>query len=193
MTTPPSSDDEANTAGRETRMAPIVEKAKVCLIGATAVGKSSLVARYVRSVFSDEYRTTIGVKIELRRVNVDGHVLDLVLWDLSGEDEFQTVQRAYLRGARGYVLAIDGTRRATEEVAIALEARVRETIGAVPFIVALNKADLAATWELDDEDIEAMKRRGWTVVRVSARTGEGVDALFEELAKAILRGGTPWI
>src|SRR5262249_43663120 len=63
------------------------QKAKICLIGATAAGKSSLVARFVRSTFSEEYRTTIGVKIETRRVERASRSFELVIWDLSGEDE----------------------------------------------------------------------------------------------------------
>ena len=85
-------------------------KAKVCLIGATAVGKSSLVARYVTSIFSESYRTTIGVKIETRPVRVNETTLDLVLWDLSGEDEFQNVQPGYLRGASGCLVAASHSR-----------------------------------------------------------------------------------
>ncbi len=169
----------------------VTEKAKVCLIGATAVGKSSLTTRYTRSVFSDVYRATIGVRIESRRVEVGSRSIDLVVWDLSGEDEFQTVQRNYLRGARGYLLVIDGTRQATKDVALMLEARAREAVGAVPFLAVLNKADLAATWEIGPGDIEEMVRRGWPLVHASAKTGQGVEEAFARLARAIL-GGATW-
>jgi small GTP-binding protein len=168
-----------------------VNKAKVCLIGATSVGKTSLVARYVNSIFSDQYRTTIGVRIETRVVERADKRLELVLWDLSGEDEFQSVRAAYLQGARGYLLVIDGTRRETKDVTAALSAEVTETLHSVPFVVVLNKVDLVASWELTNEDVEEMKHKGWTLVRASAKTGEGVGEAFDKLADAILEGA-PW-
>lgn len=161
-------------------------KAKVCLIGATAVGKSSLVARYVSSIFSERYKTTIGVKIETHAVSRGEQTLELVLWDMSGEDEFQNVQPSYLRGASGYLLVIDGTRRETCDVAVTLEARVRETLGTVPFVAVVNKSDLTAAWDIRPGDLEELGKRGWSVVLASAKTGAGVEAAFDRLADAIL-------
>jgi small GTP-binding protein len=163
-------------------------KAKVCLIGATAVGKSSLSARFVSSIFSEQYRTTIGVKIETRVVEVSSGTLELVIWDLSGEDEFQNVQPTYLRGASGYLLVVDGTRKDTLDVAVMLEARVRGAIGPVPFVVVLNKVDLVAAWDLVPKDFDRLKALGWTYVEASAKTGRGVNEAFDLLAMAILQG-----
>ncbi len=168
------------------------QKAKVCLIGATAVGKSSVVARYVRSIFSEQYKTTIGVRIDTHVVERTTGSLELVVWDLSGEDEFQNVQTAYLRGARGFLLVVDGTRRETKDVAVALEARVRQALGPVPFVVVLNKADLKAVWELTADDVADMKKRGWRLVEASAKTGAGVDEAFSLLADSLMEG-QPWI
>jgi small GTP-binding protein len=169
----------------------MIRKVKVCLIGAAAVGKSSLLARYVSSIFSERYRTTIGVRVETRVVVREGKTLELVLWDMNGEDEFQTVQASYLRGASAYILVIDGTRPETIDVATALSARVRSVVGPVPFVVVLNKADLVAAWEIPPREIEAMKRMGWCVVTTSAKTGAGVEEVFEELADLLLRS-KPW-
>ncbi len=162
----------------------MTEKLKICLVGATGVGKTSLVARYTRSIFSEIYRTTIGVSIERRDVEHRGRTVSLVLWDLSGEDEFQSVQPAYLRGAAGYIIVVDGTRRDTADVAMALETRVRAAIGNVPFIAAINKADLALTWQLGGT-LETLERKGWALVHTSAKTGAGVTELFERLVDAI--------
>src|ERR1700675_4666549 len=86
---------------------------KVCMIGSFSVGKTSLIQRFVSSIFSDRYLTTVGVKIDKKVVRVDGEDVTLVLWDLYGEDEFQKMRMSYLRGASGYLLVADGTRRAT--------------------------------------------------------------------------------
>jgi small GTP-binding protein len=170
------------------------EKLKICLVGATGVGKTSLVTRYVRSVFQERYLTTIGVTIDRHDVRYDGRTTQLVIWDLSGEDEFQTVQLAYLRGAAGYVLVTDGTRPETIETARSLEARVRAAMGPMPFVVALNKADLAATWGLRSGDVERLQAGGWILQRTSARTGVGVDEMFDGLVQVIRRArGPAWI
>jgi small GTP-binding protein len=170
----------------------VKQKVKVCLIGATAVGKSSLVGRFVHSVFSDQYRTTIGVKIETRTLERSSGGLELVVWDLSGEDEFQNVQTSYLRGAGGCLLVVDGTRTETLDVARTLEARERGALGPVPFVVVVNKADLVAAWEIPPAEVDAMRRVGWPVVLASAKTGAGVEEAFGLLADAVLQV-RPWI
>ena len=119
-------------------------------------------------------------------------MVDLILWDLSGEDEFQSVQPSYLRGAYGYLLVIDGTRRETAQTAVSLQERARRATGNAPFLVALNKADLGGSWEVGPEELD-LRRRGWTVVRTSAKTGDGVEAAFERLTAEMLgREGTQW-
>src|ERR1051325_7234218 len=70
---------------------------KICMLGAYAVGKTSLVARFVRSIFSEKYHTTIGVKIDKKTLRVDDQELSLILWDLAGEDDFYQVRMSYLR------------------------------------------------------------------------------------------------
>lgn len=174
----------------------MIEKLKVCMLGATAVGKTSLVARFVSSVFSDRYATTIGVRIHARRVavgDVGQRAVDLIIWDLSGEDEFQSVQPSYLRGASGYFVVIDGTRRETVDVAIGLQKRAQKTIGNAPFIVVLNKIDLATSWDLEDQDLAALHASGWCLLRTSAKTGEGVEQAFDQLSARMLeRQGDPW-
>ncbi|MEZ5976078.1 MAG: ADP-ribosylation factor-like protein [Planctomycetota bacterium] len=90
---------------------------KVCLLGSYAVGKTSLVRRFVYSEFSDRYHTTVGVKVDKEGLVVNGHELHLVLWDLYGEDRWQEVRASYLRGAAGALVVVDATRLETLEVA----------------------------------------------------------------------------
>jgi small GTP-binding protein len=170
----------------------MITKLKICLIGATGVGKSSLVDRFVHSIFSDTYRTTIGVKIEAHEVRHRDRTVQLVIWDLSGEDEFQSVQPAYVSGAAGYLLVIDGTRLETVNAALTLEARVRETAGGLPFVVVVNKSDLVASWDVTPADLDPLRRRACAAVETSARTGAGVDQAFEKLVDGILTRVPSW-
>ena len=122
-------------------------KKKICMLGAFAVGKTSLVQRYVHSLFSEKYLTTVGVKIDKKTVDAGGAPVDLILWDIHGEDEFQAVRPSYLRGASGCLLVVDGTRRHTLHTAHSLLKRTRDTVGGIPVIFIFNKSDLQASWE----------------------------------------------
>jgi small GTP-binding protein len=162
-----------------------VTQKKVCMLGGFAVGKTSLVARFVSSIFSDRYLTTIGVKIDKKSVTVADEQMDLILWDIYGEDEFQKMRLSYLRGAAGYLLVADGTRETTLDTALGLQESVAREIGGVPFVLVINKADLADRWEIDDRTLSAIARRGWTIVKTSAKTGDGVEEAFLTLARAM--------
>lgn len=165
---------------------------KICMLGSFAVGKTSLVARFVTSIFSDKYLTTVGVKIDKKTVSVAGQEVNLMLWDIYGEDEFQKLQMSYLRGAAGYLLVVDGTRRATLDKALELRQRVEGELGNVPAVVLVfNKTDLADEWEIDDGAIESLTASGLTIIRASAKTGEGVEEAFLTLAGKIVNEVNP--
>jgi hypothetical protein len=159
---------------------------KVCMVGAFAVGKTSMVARFVRSIFSEKYHTTVGVKIDKKTVQVEEKAVNLIVWDLYGEDEFQKIRLSYLRGSAGYILVADGTRRATLDIAFALQKSVEEAIGNVPFVLVMNKADLTTEWEVEDTVIAALRKQGWLVIIGSAKTGQGVEEAFLSLAEKMV-------
>jgi small GTP-binding protein len=158
---------------------------KICMLGATGVGKTSLVSRFVLSMFSDTYLTTIGVKVDKKTVSVGGADITLMLWDIYGEDEFQTVRTSYLRGAAGYILVADGTRQRTLDTARELQSRAMSVVGNVPFVLVLNKADLGGEWRVDDRALWKMAEDGWTLVKTSAKTGAGVEEAFLKLTTKV--------
>ena len=158
------------------------------MVGAFATGKTSLVAKFVYSIFSEKYQTTVGVKIDRKTVKVKEQELNLILWDLYGEDEFQKLRTSYLRGSSAFLLVVDGTRKSTLQTALELQQRVEGSIGKVPFILVLNKWDLQDEWELDAESIEAIESKGWIVIKTSAKTGLNVEEIFYTLATKILEG-----
>ncbi|MGF1676875.1 MAG: Rab family GTPase [Rivularia sp. (in: cyanobacteria)] len=161
---------------------------KICMVGAFATGKTSLVAKFVYSIFSEKYQTTVGVKIDKKTVQVKEQELSLILWDLYGEDEFQKLRTSYLRGSSGYLLVVDGTRKTTLEKAVELQQRVEDNLGKVPFILVLNKWDLQDEWELDSATLETIENKGWSTIKTSAKTGLNVEEIFNILASKILKG-----
>lgn len=160
---------------------PILQK-KICMLGGFSVGKTSLVKRYVESVFSEAYLTTVGVKIDKKTMDLDGRAVSLILWDVAGEDDISTIRMSYLRGCAGYVLVADGTRPSTLEVALSLRERVEADLGRLPFVLLLNKNDLQEQWAIGSAELDDLRQAGWSVRSSSARTGEGVEDSFRELA-----------
>lgn len=154
---------------------------KICMLGAFSVGKTSLVARFVESVFSEKYLTTVGVKVDKKVVQLEGQEVKLMLWDLAGEDDFGAANLNYLKGASGYLLVMDGTRRATLDTAQALSRRIEEQVGRLPFVALLNKADLRDEWEFSAQDVTDI-----TILETSAKTGQGVEEAFLQLTRAML-------
>jgi small GTP-binding protein len=158
---------------------------KVCMIGPSGVGKTSLVAKFVHSIFSEKYLTTVGVKIDKKTVQLGDKEVMLMIWDLAGDDDFQRLQTSYLRGTSGYLLVADGTRKPTFEQVQEIQTRVADVLPDVPFLFALNKADLAPQWEVAESDIANVNGRGWKTLRTSAKEGAGVEEAFRHLAEAM--------
>ncbi len=161
-------------------------KKKICLVGAFAVGKTSLARQYVHSIFSEKYHTTVGVKVDKKVVAVNNRDIDLIIWDLHGEDDFQSVRMSYLRGTSGCFYVVDGTRQETWDKALSLRARAEQAIGPVPFIVALNKWDLQTQWELDAAKVESLVAQGVQVIHTSAKTGQSVEKAFYTLTTMMM-------
>ena len=155
---------------------------KICMLGGFSVGKTSLVRRFVHSVFSDAYLTTVGVKIDKKIVDLADRTVNLILWDLAGEDDLSSLRTTYLRGASGYLLVADGTRRSSLVVALSLNQRVEKEFGALPFALLLNKSDLKDQWAISDADLANLRQIGWWVRSTSALTGDGVEDAFRDLA-----------
>lgn len=156
------------------------------MLGAFAVGKTSLVQRFVHSMFSDKYHTTIGVKIDQKNLVINGQEVTMMLWDLYGEDDFMKVKSSYLMGASGYFLVADGTRAETIEVAERLQEMAAASTNNVPFILLINKSDLTDLWEISEERLAVLRRKGWQVILTSARDNQNVDEAFYSLGEQMI-------
>jgi len=158
---------------------------KVCMVGVFGTGKTSLVQRFVSSMFSERYLSTVGVKIDRKPLEVDGTALTLMLWDLAGRDGQEDITPSYLRGAHAILYVADGTRKETWEQLAELRALAREAAGEVPELLALNKSDLVDRWALGPAEERALAD-SWELLRTSAKTGMGVEEAFQRLGRATL-------
>jgi small GTP-binding protein len=163
----------------------VIQK-KLVLLGAPGVGKTSLVRRFVQSLFDDKYLTTIGVKVDKKQIQVNGIDLLMMLWDVAGAEETFSVPSSYVRGAAGLLVVIDGTRPQTVGTAADLIDQMHRDVGDLPVVIVLNKTDLSEQWKIGDADINAVRGDGRPIVRASAKTGAGVEEAFLAIATAMV-------
>lgn len=168
----------------------VIQK-KICMLGDFAVGKTSLVRHFVYSIFDEKYLSTIGVVISQKRVQVtDSRFVQMIVWDLSGSEEFNGHRETYLKGAAGAFFVCDLTREKT----FPLLARYRERLGNVSpnaaFIVLGNKSDLVADALQDSEQRVARLAEDLKCPYfiTSAKTGLNVEQGFYALAQKMIAG-----
>jgi small GTP-binding protein len=168
-------------------------KMKICLAGDPAVGKTSLVRRFVLEQYDDKYIKTLGTKVSKKTLDFFSARLgrtvrvDLLIWDIMGQKTFRDLFReAYYRDADGVFLVCDLTRRTTLlNLGPWMEA-VRTTAGVVPFCLLANKADLIEDAAITLKDIEEFHQNsGYPYLLTSAKTGENVNRAFETLVQLI--------
>ena len=167
-------------------------KRKILLLGDGAVGKTSLIRRFVVDKFSDEYITTIGTKVTKKdlRIESPGKAIDLtfMIWDVLGQKGYKGIQESSFQGAKGALLMYDVTRLETAE---SLQnywiPHLLVVTNPIPLVVVGNKVDLADSRRQAQEELDDLKEAlGVTGFLSSAKTGQNVEAGFLALAKAII-------
>jgi len=172
---------------------------KICLIGDFGVGKTSLIRQFVDRQFSDKYLSTVGVKISRKLVSIndasvkdsseESKQLQLIIWDIEGSTRFKGITPSYLQGAKGALIVADVTRQSSMQ---SLEAHVQLFQAINPHshaIIALNKVDLITASERDNllpSLLMEFAKLKISVYLTSAKTGEGVDEIFQTLAHKTL-------
>ncbi|MDR2405770.1 MAG: GTP-binding protein [Deltaproteobacteria bacterium] len=160
---------------------------KICMLGAFCVGKTALVRQYVSSIFSDNYLSTVGVKISKKVVTDGGGDISLVLWDMEGQDHYSTVNLSYLRGANGLFFVVDGTRGESLSVALKLRAESIKLLGPeIPHYFLINKADLEQEWEITAKVLSTLEARGIKILKTSAKSGLNVERSFTSLTQDMM-------
>lgn len=170
-------------------------KTKVCLVGEAAVGKTSLIRRYVQDEFDDRYITTLGAKVSKKELEFDLERgpkvhMDMTIWDIMGEKGFRDLlKEAFFHGAKGCLAVCDLTRYSTLKELDDWVQGVFNVVGEVPVVFAINKIDLRDEVMIlyGDKEIEQTARAfDASYYYTSAKTGENVEAVFRRLGSHIL-------
>jgi small GTP-binding protein len=168
-------------------------KVKVCLVGEHAVGKTSLIRRYVLDEFDDRYIVTLGAKVSKKELMFGSEreaavQMDMTIWDIMGSKGFRELLReAYFHGAQGIVAVCDVTRYDTLEDLDSWIESVFRTVGEIPVAFAVNKNDLRDQAAFSDDQVrQATEAFDAPFFYSSAKTGENVESVFRSLGEQIV-------
>lgn len=168
---------------------------KICMLGDFAVGKTSLVRRYVLNMFSADYHATIGVNIYKYADTVDmpdgsAVALNQVIWDIEGNEDRTSLLSTYVHGAAGAIICADVTRDGTI-ASLTRHARFfLEQRPGRPVVFAINKADLLGAGDRPPDTRPLADTFGAPVVLTSALSGDAVQQAFRDLGRVMLQRGT---
>ncbi|MHA2406632.1 MAG: Rab family GTPase [Candidatus Hermodarchaeia archaeon] len=160
-------------------------RAKIVVVGDAAVGKTSLIVRYVKGVFNPSYIITLGVNFFVQDINIGDKTLRLQIWDTAGQERFGPVRQKYYKGARGALLVFDLANPTSFERLDFWIKEVKQACGDIPIVFVGNKADLRSG-VTSDQIQEFASGYDLQYVETSAKTGMNTVKPFILLAPQIL-------
>ncbi|XP_067840154.1 ras-related protein Rab-23 [Heptranchias perlo] len=161
---------------------------KVVVVGNGAVGKSSMIQRYCKGIFTKDYKKTIGVDFLERQIQVNDEDVRLMLWDTAGQEEFDAITKAYYRGAQACVLVFSTTDRESFEATPSWKEKVEAEVGDIPTVLVQNKIDLLDETVLKNEEAEALaKKLKLRFYRASVKEDLNVNEVFKYLTEKYLQ------
>jgi len=161
---------------------------KICLLGEANVGKTSLVYRFIENKFRENYKSTLGVNLLKKDLDIEKYGdVSAQIWDLGGQESFKSLRKLYLEGANGALLIFDMTVRKTFEKLNEWIQGFRETRGKQPLLLIGNKIDLENKIKVKENEAKKFAEKNkMAYLFTSAKTGNNVEKAFKDLIKTIL-------
>ncbi|TMW53798.1 hypothetical protein DOY81_001083, partial [Sarcophaga bullata] len=156
---------------------------KVVIVGNGGVGKSSMIQRYCKGIFTKDYKKTIGVDFLERQIEIDGEDVRIMLWDTAGQEEFDAITKAYYRGAQACVLTFSTTDRASFEAVREWKRKVENECQEIPTVIVQNKIDLIDQTVITADEVETLAQQlNCRLIRTSVKEDVNVASVFRYLA-----------
>ena len=161
---------------------------KITLLGEANVGKTSLVYRFIENKFRESYKSTLGVNLLKKDMDISDYGgVSAQIWDLGGQESFKSLRKLYLEGANGALVIFDLTKKETFEKLNEWVQSFREARGDEPMVLIGNKSDLKNQIEISENEAkEYASINSMDLIITSAKTGENVENAFINLSKRIL-------
>lgn len=166
-------------------------KVKVTIIGDGSVGKTSLIQRFTQGIFQTDYIKTIGAQLTNYKTEIDGYRIELIFWDIAGQDDFHFLRPSFYRASKAAIIVYsleenDLGKRSFEHI-ITWYNDVKKFCGEIPVVIFANKVDLINEESLDKTDVQNLvnKHNFIGYYLTSAKTGEGLEHAFNALIQKI--------
>ena len=169
---------------------------KLCIFGDGGVGKTTLTHRFLQGVFKEDYHLTIGMDFYLKKIEIDGKLISLQIWDFAGEEKFRFLLPSVVMGANGTIFMYDITRYLTFQNLDNWLSVFNETVKKegliVPTILIGSKTDLDENRSvLREEAIKFAKQRNFQdFIECSSKTGENVETIFQRIGEIMIKNST---
>ena len=160
---------------------------KIILIGDSGVGKSNILSRYINDTFSDSSKSTVGVELGCKIVEINGTKVKIQIWDTAGQERYKSITKSYYKGAKGALIIYDISRKESFE-------NVNKWIGDLKefgedntcILLVGNKCDLENLRQISNDEVEK-KAEQYNIgfCEASAKTGKDVDLAFQRLIEEI--------
>jgi len=154
---------------------------KVVVVGDGGVGKSSLIQRFCKGTFTGNYKKTIGVDFLERHIRAGGEDVRLMVWDTAGQEEFDTITRAYYRGAKAAIVVFSTTDRQSCSNVSRWKKKLQAECEDVEIVLVRNKVDLRTEVEMNEVD-ELAEELSLKVFHTSVKNDKNVEQVFTHLA-----------
>ena len=156
---------------------------KVVLVGDMSVGKTNIIAKYLKNEFSEDYKTTIGVEFHSKIAKVEGHVVKAQIWDTCGQERFKSITDSYYKGAKGAFVVYDITRKNTFESVDSWISALRSAADKnLNIIIIGNKSDLEDQRQVETEQGEEKAQNNEAAfMETSAYSGDNIDKAFDNM------------
>lgn len=165
---------------------------KVIVVGNGQVGKTSMITRFAKGIFTNEYKKTIGVDFLEKRLflNAVGEEVTFLLWDTAGQEEYDAITRTYYKGAGACILAFSTTDRDSFDAIESWHKKVRDECGNIVMVLVQNKVDLLDQAVMSKEEVEQIaKKLRLKLYRTCVKDDMNVSEVFMHLGQEFIRGG----
>eukprot|EP00927_Polykrikos_kofoidii_P078886 TRINITY_DN75687_c0_g1_i1.p1 TRINITY_DN75687_c0_g1~~TRINITY_DN75687_c0_g1_i1.p1 ORF type:complete len:257 (+),score=60.72 TRINITY_DN75687_c0_g1_i1:113-883(+) len=165
---------------------------KVIVVGNGQVGKTSMITRFAKGIFTNEYKKTIGVDFLEKRtfLNSIGEEITFLLWDTAGQEEYHAITRTYYKGAGACILAFSTTDRASFDAIPSWHQKVKDECGDIAMVLVQNKVDLMDDAQMEASEVEFRARTlGLKLYRACVKDDLNVSEVFLHLGGEFVRSG----
>lgn len=165
---------------------------KVIVVGNGQVGKTSMITRFAKGIFTNEYKKTIGVDFLEKKMylNSIGEEVTFLLWDTAGQEEYDAITRTYYKGAGACILAFSTTDRASFDAIESWYQKVTDECGNIVMVLVQNKVDLMDDAVMEAREVEFLaKKLRLKLYRTCVKDDLNVSEVFQHLGGEFVRSG----